>query len=137
MNTLYIVETVNGNAATVRPAENASSCATCSANCSSCDISFTAANTKRFKLTPGQKVKIKLSARHEARQGFFSLIIPVACAICGFFAASPVAMLFGKEANENMRAFFVLLFLAISCIAVMLISRKKMNAEKIEIAAIC
>lgn len=136
MNTLYIVKAINGNAVIVSPAENGSSCATCSANCSSCGIRFSAANTKHFALKPGQKVKIKLSAQHEARQGFFSLVIPIACAVCGFFAASPIATLLGKETTETVRAFFVLFFLAVSGATVMLILRKKINAEKIEIVAV-
>ena len=40
---------------------------------------------------PGQKVRIGLSAKDEARQSFFSLALPVLAAVLGFLAAAPIA----------------------------------------------
>ena len=53
MNTEYIVTAADSNTVTVTPAENGSACATCHANCKSCALHITVANTKRFEVKPG------------------------------------------------------------------------------------
>ena len=134
MNTQYIVIATDSNAVTVTPAENGSACATCHANCKSCALHITVANSKRFDIKPGQKVRIELSAKDEARQSFLSLAVPVFAAVLGFFAASPLASLFNTSATEQLRALCALVFLFAS--AGMLASKKKRNPEKLDIAAV-
>ena len=135
MNTQYIVTAADSNAVTVTPAENGSACATCHANCKSCALHITVANSKRFDVKPGQKVRIELSAKDEARQSFLSLAVPVLAAVAGFFSASPLASLFNTSATEPLRALCVLVFFFAS--AGMLVLKKKRNPEKLDIAAVC
>ena len=137
MNTQYIVTAADSDAVTVTPAENGSACATCHANCKACALHITVANTKRFDVKPGQKVRIGLSAKDEARQSFFSLAVPVLAAVLGFFAAAPIAAVFNVPATEQMRALCVLVFLFAAGFSVMLVSKKKRNLEKLDIAAVC
>ena len=135
MNTQYVVTSADSNTVTVTPAENGSACATCHANCKSCALHITVANSKRFDVKPGQKVRIELSAKDEARQSFLSLAVPVLAAVAGFFSASPLASLFNTSATEQLRALCVLVFFFAS--AGMLVLKKKRNPEKLDIAAVC
>ena len=136
MNTQYIVTAADSDAVTVTPAENGSACATCHANCKSCALHITVANTKRFDVKPGQKVRIGLSAKDEVRQSFLSLALPVLAAVLGFFAASPIASLFNVSATEQLRSLCVLVFLFASGFSVMLAAKKRRNPEKLDIAAV-
>ena len=136
MNTEYIVTSADSNTVTVTPAENGSACATCHANCKSCALHITVANTKRFDVKPGQKVRIGLSAKDEVRQSFLSLALPVFAAVLGFFAASPIAALFNIPATEQLRALCVLVFLFAAGFSVMLFAKKRRNPEKLDIAAV-
>ena len=136
MNTEYIVTAADSNTVTVTPAENGSACATCHANCKSCALHITVANTKRFDVKPGQKVRIGLSAKDEVRQSFLSLALPVLAAIIGFFLASPIASLFNVSATEQLRSLCVLVFLFASGFSVMLAAKKRRNPEKLDIAAV-
>ncbi|MFC2478256.1 MAG: SoxR reducing system RseC family protein [Treponema socranskii subsp. buccale] len=136
MNTEYIVTSADSNTVTVTPAENGSACATCHANCKSCALHITVANTKRFDVKPGQKVRIGLSAKDEVRQSFLSLAVPVLAAVLGFFAASPIAALFNVPVTEQLRALCVLVFLFTAGFSVMLAAKKRRNPEKLDIAAV-
>ena len=136
MNTEYIVTAADSNTVTVTPAENGSACATCHANCKSCALHITVANTKRFDVKPGQKVRIGLSAKDEVRQSFLSLALPVLAAVIGFFTAAPIASLFNVSATEQLRALCVLVFLFASGFSVMLAAKKRRNPEKLDIAAV-
>ena len=136
MNTEYIVTAADSSTVTVTPAENGSACATCHANCKSCALHITVANTKRFDVKPGQKVRIGLSAKDEVRQSFLSLALPVLAAIIGFFLASPIASLFNVSATEQLRSLCVLVFLFASGFSVMLAAKKRRNPEKLDIAAV-
>ena len=136
MNTQYIVTSADSNTVTVTPAENGSACATCHANCKSCALHITVANTKRFDVKPGQKVRIALSAKDEARQSFFSLVLPVLAAVLGFFAASPIGAVFNVTVTEQFRALCVLVFFFATGSCVMLAVKKKRNPEKLDIAAV-
>ncbi|QNL98189.1 SoxR reducing system RseC family protein [Treponema sp. Marseille-Q4132] len=136
MNTEYIVTAADSNTVTVTPAENGSACATCHANCKSCALHITVANTKRFDVKPGQKVRIGLSAKDEVRQSFLSLALPVLAAVIGFFVASPIASLFNVSATEQLRSLCVLVFLFASGFSVMLAAKKRRNPEKLDIAAV-
>ena len=136
MNTEYIVTAADSNTVTVTPAENGSACATCHANCKSCALHITVANTKRFDVKPGQKVRIGLSAKDEVRQSFLSLALPVLAAVIGFFVASPIASLFNVSATEQLRSLCVLVFLFASGFSVMLAAKKRKNPEKLDIAAV-
>ena len=136
MNTEYIVTAADSNTVTVTPAENGSACATCHANCKSCALHITVANTKRFEVKPGQKVRIGLSAKDEVRQSFLSLALPVLAAVIGFFVASPIASLFNVSATEQLRSLCVLVFLFASGFSVMLAAKKRRNPEKLDIAAV-
>lgn len=136
MNTEYIVTAADSNTVTVTPAENGSACATCHANCKSCALHITVANTKRFDVKPGQKVRIGLSAKDEARQSFLSLAVPVLAAVLGFFSASPIAALFNIAETEQLRSLCVLVFLFAAGSAVMFAAKKRRNPEKLDIAAV-
>ena len=137
MNAQYIVTAVHTDSVTLTPETDASSCAGCGGNCGACNVRFSVANSRRLDVKPGQKVKIGMSAKHEALQGILSLVFPVLCAVGGFFAASPLAALFGKTPTEGGRALCVLVFLAAACAVVLIITRRKPNPEKLEITEIC
>ena len=137
MNTQYIVTAADSDAVTVTPAGNGSACATCHANCKACALHITVANTKRFDVKPGQKVRIGLSAKDEARQSFVSLAVPVLAAVLGFFAAAPIAAVFNVPVTEQLRALCVLVFLFAAGLSVILAAKKKRNPEKLDIAAVC
>ena len=137
MNAQYIVISADNDSVTLTPADDAKACAGCSGNCTACSVRFSVANSRHMDVKPGQKVKIGMSARHEALQGILSLVFPILCAAGGFFAAQPLALLFGKTASEEMHAFCVLIFLAAACIVVLLVTRQRPNPEKLEITEIC
>ena len=120
MNTQYVVTSADSNTVTVTPAENGNACATCHANCKSCALHITVANTKRFDVKPGQKVRIALSAKDEVRQSFFSLALPVLAAVV--------------TVTEQLRALCVLVFFFATGSCVMLAAKKKRNPEKLDIA---
>ncbi|MCK9170201.1 MAG: SoxR reducing system RseC family protein [Treponema sp.] len=137
MNAQYIVISADNDSVTLTPLDDAKACAGCSGNCTACSVRFSVANSRHLDVKPGQKVKIGMSARHEALQGILSLVFPILCAVGGFFAAQPIASLFGKTVTEGMQAFCVLVFLAAACIIVLLITRHRINPEKLEITEIC
>jgi hypothetical protein len=137
MTAQYIVVSADTDSVVLTPVNDADSCAGCGGNCAACSVRFSVSNGRHLTVKPGQKVKIGMSARHEALQGILSLAFPVVCAAGGFFAAQPLASLFGKKASEGMHAFCVLFFLAAACTVVLLVTRKRPNPEKLEITEIC
>jgi Positive regulator of sigma(E), RseC/MucC. len=137
MNGQYIVVSTENESVTLTPVSDADTCAACGGSCSSCHVRFSVANSRHFDVKPGQRVKIGMSAKNEALQGILALAVPVLCAAGGFFAAGPIASLFGKTAGEGMRAGCVLLFLAVSCAAVVVVTRRRPNPEKLEITEVC
>lgn len=137
MTAQYIVVSAETDSVTLTPVSDTSACACCGGSCTACNVRFSVANSRHLDVKPGQKVKIGMSAKHEALQGILSLAFPVLCAAGGFFAAQPLASLFGKTASEGMRASFVLLFLAAACAVVLLVTRRQPNPEKLEITEIC
>jgi hypothetical protein len=137
MNAQYIVISADNNSATLTPINDAKACEDCSGTCTACSVQFSVANSRRLDVKPGQKVKIGMSAGYEALQGILSLVFPILCAVGGFFAAQPLASLFGKTASEGIHAFCVLIFLAAACIIVLLVTRHRPNPEKLEITEIC
>jgi hypothetical protein len=137
MNTQYIVISTDKASVTLTPVNDANACTGCGGNCSACRVRFSVANSRHLDVKPGQKVKIGMSAGDEALQGVISLVFPLLCAFGGFFAAQPLASLFGKTASEGMRAFCVLLFLAAACTVVLFVTRRRPNPEKLEITEIC
>jgi hypothetical protein len=137
MNAQYIVVSTENDSVILTPISDASACASCGGNCAACGVRFSAANSRHLNVKPGQKVKIGMSAGHEALQGIISLVFPVLCAAGGFFAARPIASLFNKTDSEGMRAFCVIFFLAVACTVVLLVTRRRPNPEKLEITEIC
>lgn len=137
MNAQYTVVAVENDSVTITPVAAASSCTGCSGSCSSCSIRFSVANGRHLDVKPGQKVKIGMSARHEAVQGILSLFFPVACAVGGFFASGALASFIRIAAKESFKAACVIAFLAAGCCIVLLITRKRPNPEKLEIIEIC
>lgn len=98
-------------------------CADCG-GCSGKAVTFRVQNPLKLQIKKGTIVKIEASKKAQAVQGLLSLLIPFACAVTGYFLAPKLMSLLGKPANDDSRAFFVLLFLFLSAAIVFTVSRK-------------
>ena len=82
-------------------------------------------------------MEVALSAKAESIHAIFSLALPIAFAIAGFFFAKPFSLFFfGKNASENFQAFCVFAFALLGGAFTLLISKIKRNAEGLEVKAI-
>ena len=76
-------------------------------------------NPRKFLVSKGSVVAIRTYRTLEAFYGIISLLVPVFSAALGFCFSSFVL----KNQSELLKAFFVLLFLTVSSIAVFVVSR--------------
>lgn len=118
-----LVTEVNQNEITVIPLIT-DACLSCTKGCAKQGKPFTVANPNNLAVKKGSIVKVAASKSSENIQGIFALLLPVVFAAAGFFAANPIASIFGKTAGEGTKALCVLSFLFISAAAVFFISRK-------------
>ena len=81
--------------------------------------SIEARNPRNFSVSAGSVVAIRTSKTVEVLYGIISLLIPVFSAAAGFCFSSFVL----KNQSELLKAFFVLLFLAIPSAVIFVLSR--------------
>lgn len=112
-----------GTTATVIPLIT-DACLSCTAGCAKRGKPFNVKNTNNLPLTIGSIVRIGASKKATAVGGILALLFPFACAVAGFFCATPIASLFHKTAGDGLRALLVLIFLVLSASVVFFISRK-------------
>ena len=106
-------------------------CLSCKEGCARRGNPFAAANPQGFELKAGDLVRITASQTAESLQAIFSLLLPAACAVAAFFAASPVSRaLFQKESSEGFKALCVLLGILVPSAAVMALSRFRIRPSK-------
>lgn len=91
---------------------------------------FRAANPNRLALRCGDIVKIGVSRRAQLTQAMVALLIPIAAAVAGFFAAEPLATLLGKAVTEGMKAAGVLLGLGLATSVITALTRSKLNLAR-------
>ena len=101
-----------------------SECISCTAGCARKKDMFEVDNPLNLSIKDGNIISIAASKKNQAIQGIFSLLIPFACAVSGYFLAPFIAGLFGKTISSDGKAGFVLLFLFLSSAAVFAITRK-------------
>lgn len=118
-----LVTEVNENEITIIPLIT-DACLNCSQGCAKQGKPFSVTNPDNLSVKKGSIVKVGSSKATEGIQGILSLAVPVICASLGFFAAEPVAKLFGTTAGEGFKAICVLAFLFISATVIFFISRK-------------
>ena len=135
MSTKAVVVSVEADGLSVLPVAKLE-CASCSSSCSKKQELMSVTNPKHFPLQSGAVVIIELSGRRRAFEGVFSLLFPFCSAVAGYFAAAPFAARLSGRAADGMRALFVLLFLLLSSILVILITRLFPSDGRAEIVAV-
>lgn len=108
-------------------------CLSCTAGCAKRGKPFTVSNPSKLPVSQGSIVRVGASKGAAGIGGLVALLFPFACAVGGYFAATPIAALFHKTAGDGLRALFVLLFLVASAAIVFFISRKAPLPGKPEI----
>lgn len=111
-------------------------CVSCPAACGKNSIPLEVSNPLNLDLKKGSVVLITASKKVQTIQGFFSLFIPIFCAILGYFLANPILSIFNKTAKDGTKALFVLIFLLLSASVVYFISRKSKFLGKAQIVEI-
>lgn len=124
-----LVTEVNANEITIIPLIT-DACLNCKQGCAKQGKPFSVTNPQNLSVIKGSIVKVGSSKLTEGLQGILSLAVPVICAASGFFAAGPIAKLFGITAGEGLKALCVLLFLFISATVIFFLSRKLKFAGK-------
>lgn len=112
-------------------------CLSCTAGCAKRGKPFSVSNPRHLPLSQGSIVRVASPQSAQAFQGIISLLFPFACAVIGYFCASPIASLFGRTAGDGIRAICVLSFLVISASIVFFVSRKLPFPGKPEIIEVC
>ena len=116
--------------ALVRPVVT-SDCISCKERCARRGNAFTASNKNALPIKAGDFVRIAASEKAEAAQAVVSLLIPAACAVAAFFAATPISQaLWQKASAEGFKALCVLLGILIPSAAVLALSRFKIRPSK-------
>lgn len=129
-----IVNNINGKI-TVIPLKK-DECVSCPAACGKNSSILEVSNPLNLDLKKGSLVLINASKKVQVLQGFFSLFIPIFCAILGYFLASPILSIFHKTAKDGAKALFVLIFLLLSASVVYFISRKSKFLGKAQIVEV-
>lgn len=111
-------------------------CVSCPAACGKNSTPLEVSNPLNLDLKKGSVVLITASKKVQTIQGFFSLFIPIFCAILGYFLANPILSIFNKTAKDGTKALFVLIFLLFSASVVYFISRKSKFLGKAQIVEI-
>lgn len=135
MRKMYKVSRVNGNKVDIIPYDE-SSCSTCSGSCSGCRVVIQAGNPKGFDLQPGMTVQANVYTSFQAFCNVIALLIPLVCAIAGFFLSPVLASILSLEATESFKAFCVLFFLFIPSLVIFLLTRKRSELIELQITGI-
>ena len=135
MKKVYKVSRVNAENVDIIPFDE-SACSTCQGSCSGCRVVIQAKNPKGFDLKPGMTVKANVSTAFQAFCNLIALIIPILCAVAGFFLSPYVAGLFHLEATESFKAFCVLLFLFVPAAVIFILTRKRSELVELQITSV-
>src|SRR5574344_25988 len=108
-------------------------CLSCTAGCAKRGKPFNVSNPNKLSISQGSIVRVGASRGAAGLGGLVALLFPFACAVGGYFCATPIAPFFHKAARDGLRALFVLLFLVLSATIVFFISRKAPFPGKPEI----
>src|SRR5574344_1615051 len=103
------------------------------AGCAKRGKPFNVSNPNKLSISQGSMVRVGASRGAAGLGGLVALLFPFACAVGGYFCATPIAAFFHKAAGDGLRALFVLLFLVLSATIVFFISRKAPFPGKPEI----
>ncbi len=107
-------------------------CKYCTLECSKKKQTISVSNPKKLKIEPGNLVYIEFSKTRLAIEGAFSLFFPFICAIGGYFVSDiifPVA----DNLKDQFKALSVLIFLILSSVIVLLVTRITKYSGKCEI----
>ncbi|MCQ2597707.1 MAG: SoxR reducing system RseC family protein [Treponema sp.] len=135
MRKIFKVSKVTENNVDIIPYDE-NACSTCSGSCSSCRVVLQAKNPKGFELKPGMTVKANVSTAFQSFCNVLALVVPILCAVAGFFAASPLAALFNVEKTEAFTAGIVLAFLFVPALVIFIITRKRSELIELQITEI-
>lgn len=80
-------------------------------------------NPRNLPVKKGSLVIVDENAKVQAVRGVISLLLPVCCAVAGYFLASPAASLLKIPVSEILKAAFILIFFSVSAATVFLVSR--------------
>lgn len=136
MRKIYKVSKVNETNVDIIPYDE-NACSTCSGTCSAgCRVVLQAKNPKGFELKPGMTVKANISTAFQSFCNVMALVIPILCAVAGFFAAPRLAVLFNAELTEAFKAVTVLAFLFVPALVIFLVTRKRSELIELQITGI-
>ena len=108
-----------------------SSCLTCKDRCGRRGNPFAALNKANLPIKKGDLVLIAAPKKAEAAQAVLSRLIPAACAMAAYLAASPISRaLWQSQSSEGFKAFCVLLGILVPSAAVMALSRFRIRPSK-------
>ena len=105
-------------------AMKSSSCAGCMSECSRKSDTFAVANRLNLDVKVGSVVKLKATKKLQLLQGAVSLLVPILCAVAGYFLSGPVCALLGKTAGDGEQALGVLIPFLLSSALVFFLTRK-------------
>ncbi len=135
MRKIYKVSSVKGNDVEIIPYDEGA-CQTCSGSCSGCRVVLQAKNPKGLELKTGMVVKANVSTGFQAFCNLLALIVPVLCAVAGFFCAPFIADLFKTELTESLKAGTVLFFLFIPALFIFIHTRKRSDLVELQITGV-
>ncbi len=115
-------------------------CLKCRTGCLRQGKPFLVKNSANFKLRKGCAVRIGLPRISRAIHGILSFIVPISCAIAGWFVApyafSKLPLFLQTLDAEFLRAIFVLAFLAFSAGIAFVVSRSSIHFSTPEIISL-
>lgn len=135
MRKVYKVSKVNENNVDIIPYDE-SACSTCSGTCSGCHVVLQAKNPKGLDLKPGMTVKANVSTAFQSFCNVLALVVPILCAVAGFFAAPHLAVFFKAELTEAFKAGIVLAFLFVPALIIFVLTRKRSELIELQITGI-
>ena len=98
-------------------------CTSCMHGCEKTSIEYAVLNPKKLSIKKGDLVKLDNSLLSQTLSGLISLFFPFLSSIAGFFLAGKIAGFFNTPETDGIRAACVLSFLAVSSLAVFVITR--------------
>ncbi|MCF0241715.1 MAG: SoxR reducing system RseC family protein [Treponema sp.] len=135
MKKLYKVSRVIEDKVEIIPFDK-ETCSNCSSSCNGCKVVLTAQNNRRLDLKPGMTVTANVLTSFQAFCNVITLLVPVLCAVGGFFLSDFFAGVLKVEATEGFKAVCVLAGLFIPGIIIFFFTRNKSNLVELQITGI-
>ncbi len=105
-------------------------CISCSrTSCAKAGTPFTVMNSRSLNIRPGMTVRIAAKKSSQAVQALVALVLPIACATGGWFAANAFAAAMNISSGEWLQALGVLLGIFVPSGIIFLISRRLKSAH--------